>query len=83
MATTTIAITLRRAGVAQPRGTWQITLEFTTGLKASQLGRMAVNVLLLVVVAMILCMVCAKKSKGPDPKECEVCIANLEAIDGE
>ena len=75
---TTIAIT-RPGRVAQPRGTWQITLE----LKASQQGRMAVNVLLLVVVAMILCMVCAKKSKGPDPKECEVCIANLEAIDGE
>jgi len=44
---------------------------------------MAVKVLLLVVVAVLICMVSAKKSKGPDPKECEVCVANLEAIDGE
>ena len=45
------------------------------------------NIVLLVVVFTILLIACnnlveaAKKAKEVDPKECEVCIANLEAID--
>lgn len=40
-------------------------------------------VLFFIVALVILCLVtsAAKKAKEADPKECEVCVANLEAID--
>jgi len=39
---------------------------------------------MVVLIATTLCIVinaAKKSSKGPDPKECEVCVANLEQID--
>jgi hypothetical protein len=36
--------------------------------------------LVIALLAVVLC-VAAKKSKDKDPRECEVCIANLQAVD--
>ena len=36
---------------------------------------------MLMLVLAVLCLVECKREKKADPKECEVCIANLEMID--